>query len=125
MGSAIAAEQIQTLSSLAAQAIPSGYTATGLPGGLSISASGRITGKPSAVGTYSVTVTPPAGAAPASMAFTWDVHGTIAPSTVNRASTAGTPVWFREPRPVRTRTSATLPRSGRPACPGMSMTSPA
>jgi GH25 family lysozyme M1 (1,4-beta-N-acetylmuramidase) len=96
MGSAIPAEQIQTLSSLAAQAIPSGYTATGLPPGLSISASGQVTGKPAAIGSYSVTVTPPAGAAPTSMAFTWDVHGTIAPSTVNRASTAGTPVWFRE-----------------------------
>jgi hypothetical protein len=96
MGSAIAAEQIQTLSSLAAQAIPSGFRATGLPPGLSISASGKVTGKPAAVGSYSVTVTPPAGAAPASMAFTWDVHGVIAPSTVNRASTAGTPVWFRE-----------------------------
>ena len=60
VNTAIAAEQIQTLSSLAAQAIPSGYTATGLPPGLSMSASGQITGKPTAVGSYAVTVTPPA-----------------------------------------------------------------
>jgi len=95
MNSAIPAEQIQTLTSLVAQAIPSGYTAAGLPAGLSMSSSGRITGAPSAVGQYAVTVTPPAGAAPASMAFTWDVHGVIAPSAVNRSSTAGAPVWLR------------------------------
>jgi GH25 family lysozyme M1 (1,4-beta-N-acetylmuramidase) len=94
MNTAIPAEQIQTLTSLASQAVPSGYMATGLPTGLSMSASGRVTGTPSVVGQYAVTVTPPAGAAPASMAFTWDVHGAIAPSTANRASTAGTPVWL-------------------------------
>jgi GH25 family lysozyme M1 (1,4-beta-N-acetylmuramidase) len=124
MGSAIAAEQIQTLSSLATQAIPSGYTATGLPAGLSISASGRVTGKPSAAGRYSVTVTPPAGAAPASMPFTWDVHGTIAPSTVNRASTAGTPVWFRVATSGPDQNAGfvpTLKATGLP--PGVSMTS--
>jgi GH25 family lysozyme M1 (1,4-beta-N-acetylmuramidase) len=95
MSAATPAEQIQTLTSLVAQAIPSGYTATGLPAGLSMSSSGRITGAPSAAGQYAVTVTPPAGAAPASMSFTWDVHGAIAPSAVNRSSTAGAPVWLR------------------------------
>ncbi len=73
----IPAEQIQTLSSLEAQNLPSGYSATGLPTGLSISAAGVITGRPSAIGQYSVTVTPPVGAAPASMSFPWDVHGAI------------------------------------------------
>lgn len=92
---AIPAEQIQTLSSLAAQAIPSGYRAAGLPAGLSISTSGRVTGKPTVIGRYTVTVTPPAGAAPSSMAFTWDVHGTIAPSVANRWSTAGTPISLK------------------------------
>jgi GH25 family lysozyme M1 (1,4-beta-N-acetylmuramidase) len=95
VNTAIRAEQIQTLSSLVAQAIPSGYTATGLPAGLSMSASGRVTGTPSVIGQYAVTVTPPAGAAPASMAFTWDVHGTIALPSASRSSTAGTQVWFR------------------------------
>ena len=124
LGTAIAAEQLQTLSSLAAQAIPSGYTATGLPPGLSISASGQVTGKPAAVGSYSVTVTPPTGAAPASMPFTWDVHGTIGPSTVNRASTAGTPVWFRVATSGPDQNAGfapTLGASGLP--PGVSMTS--
>ncbi len=95
VNTAITAEQIQTLTSLVSQAIPSGYTVTGLPTGLSMSSSGRVTGTPVVVGRYAVTVTPPAGAAPASMAFTWDVHGAIAPSTANRSSTAGAPVWLR------------------------------
>ena len=83
-----------------------------------------MTGKPAAVGRYSVTVTPPAGAAPASMPFAWDVHGTIAPSTVNRASTAGTPVWFRVATSGPDQNvgfAPTLKATGLPA--GVSMTS--
>jgi GH25 family lysozyme M1 (1,4-beta-N-acetylmuramidase) len=96
INTAIPAEQIQTLSSLQAQANPSGYTATGLPPGVSISASGVITGKPTTLGQYSVTVTPPAGAVPASMAFTWTVRGAIAiAGATSRSSAVGTPVWFR------------------------------
>ena len=93
VNTAIPAEQIQTLSSLEAQKLPSGYSATGLPPGLSISATGMITGKPSAIGQYSVTVTPPAGAAPASMSFPWDVHGAITVSNPgSRSSAEGAPV---------------------------------
>jgi GH25 family lysozyme M1 (1,4-beta-N-acetylmuramidase) len=95
VNTAIPAEQIQTLSSLEAQNLPSGYTATGLPTGLSMSTTGQVTGKPSALGQYAVTVTPPSGASPASMAFTWDVHGAITVASTSRSSTAGTPVWFR------------------------------
>jgi GH25 family lysozyme M1 (1,4-beta-N-acetylmuramidase) len=95
VNTAIPAEQIQTLSSLAAQAIPSGYTATGLPPGLTISASGQVTGKPTAVGNYQVTVSPPAGAAPSSMSFPWTVHGTITPSVPAITSNAGTAVWHQ------------------------------
>ena len=95
VNSAIPTEQIRTLSSLEAQNLPSGYTQTGLPTGLSMSTTGQVTGKPSAIGQYAVTVTPPAGAAPASMAFTWDVHGGISIANTSRSSTAGTPVWFR------------------------------
>jgi GH25 family lysozyme M1 (1,4-beta-N-acetylmuramidase) len=96
INTAIPAEQIQTLSSLQAQANPSGYTATGLPPGVSMSTSGLITGTPTALGQYSVTVTPPAGAAPASMAFTWTVRGAIAiANATSRSSTVGTPAWFR------------------------------
>jgi lysozyme len=93
VNTAIPAEQIQTLSSLEAQNLPSGYSATGLPTGLSISATGVITGKPSAIGQYSVTVTPPAGAAPASMSFPWDVHGAVTVSNAtSRSSAQGAPV---------------------------------
>ena len=53
-------EQIQTLSSLEAQNLPSGYSQTGLPTGLQMSTNGMITGMPTAIGQYSVTVTPPA-----------------------------------------------------------------
>ena len=95
INTAIPTEQIQTLSSLEAQDLPSGYTATGLPNGLSISTTGQVTGKPTALGQYAVTVTPPAGATPASMSFTWDVHGAITIANTSRSSTAGTPVWFR------------------------------
>jgi GH25 family lysozyme M1 (1,4-beta-N-acetylmuramidase) len=89
----VSAEQIQTLSSLEAQNLPSGYSATGLPPGVSISATGLITGEPSVIGQYSVTVTPPAGAVPASLTFPWDVHGAITVSSVtSRSSTEGAPV---------------------------------
>ena len=95
VNAAIPTEQIQTLSSLEAQDLPSGYTATGLPNGLSMSTTGQVTGKPTALGQYAVTVTTPAGATPATMAFTWDVHGAITIANTSRSSTAGTPVWFR------------------------------
>jgi GH25 family lysozyme M1 (1,4-beta-N-acetylmuramidase) len=95
INTAIPTEQIQTLSSLEAQDLPSGYTATGLPNGLSMSATGQVTGEPTALGQYAVTVTPPAGASPSSMAFTWDVHGAITIDNTSRSSTAGTPVSFR------------------------------
>jgi GH25 family lysozyme M1 (1,4-beta-N-acetylmuramidase) len=93
VNTAIPAEQIETLSSMAAQDFPSGYSATGLPTGVSISATGQITGTPSAIGQYSVTVTPPAGAAPASMSFPWDVHGAVTVSNAtSRSSDEGAPV---------------------------------
>jgi GH25 family lysozyme M1 (1,4-beta-N-acetylmuramidase) len=95
VNTAIPAEQIQTLSSLEAQDLPSGYAATGLPTGLTMSTTGQVTGKPSAIGQYAVTVTPPAGASPASMAFTWDVHGAVAVAVATRSSTAGSPIWLR------------------------------
>ena len=85
--------QIQTLSALAGQAVT--YTATGLPPGTSISSSGQITGMPTTVGTYNVTVTPSGSGTivPSSVAFTWDVHGTVTVTPMaNRTATAGTAV---------------------------------
>jgi serine protease len=52
-----------------------GWTASGLPQGLSISASGRISGKPTRIGTSTVTVTATdASGAKASTSFTWMVR---------------------------------------------------
>ena len=93
---AIPAEQIRTLSSLDTGVVSSGYTATGLPPGLSISATGVITGTPTTLGQYGVTVTPPAGAVPSSMSFTWTIRGAIAiANATNRSSAVGTPAWFK------------------------------
>ena len=52
-----------------------GYTASGLPTGLSISSSGLISGTPSTAGTYSTTVTATDGTgAGGSASFTWTVN---------------------------------------------------
>jgi GH25 family lysozyme M1 (1,4-beta-N-acetylmuramidase) len=92
-----ASVRIETLNALAHQTVS--YTATGLPNGVTInSASGLITGTPTVIGAYRVTVTPSSSAAsvavlPASVAFTWDVHGTITmTSPGNRSTVAGSAV---------------------------------
>ncbi|WP_109507486.1 M28 family peptidase [Nocardioides speluncae] len=55
---------------------PVTFSATGLPPGLSISASGAISGTPTTAGTYSVTVTGVDGTgARGSTTFSWAVHG--------------------------------------------------
>jgi beta-glucosidase len=89
--------QVRTLSALAGQAET--YTATGLPPGVTISSSGKITGTPTTVGTYNVTVTPSASGAvePAKVSFTWDVTpGKVTvTSPGNRSTTAGSAVDFQ------------------------------
>ena len=96
VNTAIPTEQIRTLTSLVSGTAPAGYTGSGLPSGVSMNSSGQITGKPSAIGQYTVAVTSPAGAVPASMTFTWDVHGTLrVNSPGNRTTVAGTPVGLR------------------------------
>src|SRR6516164_5201268 len=63
--------QIQATDSVAGQALT--YTATGLPPGLSISSStGLITGTPTTIGTFNVTVTARAGVT-GSATFTWTI----------------------------------------------------
>jgi GH25 family lysozyme M1 (1,4-beta-N-acetylmuramidase) len=95
VGKAIAAVQLRTFSSLQGQTV-SYQSATGLPPNLAMSSSGRITGTPTTIGQYAVTVAPSAGAVPSTLTFTWDVHGTITvASPGNRISTAGSPVAFR------------------------------
>ena len=91
--------QLRTLTSLTGQSdsytVPSSGTGS-LPPGLTMSSSGQISGTPSAIGQYNVTVTPSAGAVPAAMSFTWDVHGTLAVNSPgNRTTTAGSPVVLR------------------------------
>ena len=73
--------QIQTLNSLAGQSVTySPASATGLPPGTAINSTGLITGKPTATGTYQVTVTPTTtGVLPAAVSFTWTVTGPPAP----------------------------------------------
>ncbi|MEY9934478.1 subtilase family serine protease [Catenulispora sp. GP43] len=50
------------------------YSANGLPAGLSISASGAITGTPTTAGTSTVTVTASSGTASGTTSFTWTVN---------------------------------------------------
>ncbi|GAA1969972.1 RICIN domain-containing protein [Catenulispora subtropica] len=49
------------------------FSATGLPAGLSISGSGRVTGTPTATGTSTVTVTASSGTASGTATFAWTV----------------------------------------------------
>ena len=87
---------IRTLTSLASVTgggLSNAWSATGLPPGLSIGTAGQISGAPTAIGQYSVTVTTPPGAVPASMSFPWDVHGAITvANATSRSSEQGFPV---------------------------------
>ena len=93
VNTAVRAVYIRTLTSLTGESLSGSWSATGLPPGLSIGTEGQITGTPSAIGQYSVTVTPPAGSVPASMSFPWDVHGAITvANATSRSSEQGFPV---------------------------------
>jgi hypothetical protein len=74
VGTAVTALQIQAADSASGQTLS--YSASGLPSGLSISSSGRITGTPTAAGTYTVTVTASdTTSAKGTASFTWNVTG--------------------------------------------------
>ncbi|HET9169905.1 MAG TPA: RICIN domain-containing protein [Actinospica sp.] len=74
VGQAVNGLQIQATDSAAGQTLT--YSAGGLPTGLSISSSGRITGTPSAAGTYNATVTATdTTGASGSASFTWTING--------------------------------------------------
>jgi GH25 family lysozyme M1 (1,4-beta-N-acetylmuramidase) len=93
--------QLDTLNSLAGQ--PVSYAAAGsLPSYLSLSSAGLLKWSSSTpVGIHSVTVTPastaatPATVIPSSVLATLRLHGTVAVSSANRSSTAGTPISLR------------------------------
>lgn len=92
VGSAVSV-QIHSLNALAGQAVT--YSATGLPTGLSMTPTGLITGTASAAGAYHVTITPSASSPvlPASVSFTWYVHGTITVTAPgNQSTVSGSPV---------------------------------
>ncbi|NUS16681.1 MAG: alpha-L-arabinofuranosidase [Streptomyces sp.] len=73
-GTAVTALQIQAADSASGQTLA--FTANGLPPGLSISSSGRITGTPTTAGTYSVTVTATdSTGAQGTASFVWTVAG--------------------------------------------------
>jgi GH25 family lysozyme M1 (1,4-beta-N-acetylmuramidase) len=96
-GAAITPVRLQTLTSLndpqaASYTVPAAGSAGALPPGLSLSSSGQITGTPTKVGAYAVTVAPEAGAVPSSLDFTWNVHAPITVAGASRTGTAGTPV---------------------------------
>jgi len=91
-GSAVSV-QINSLNATAGQALS--FTASGLPAGLSISATGRITGTIKASsGAYNVVVRatgPSAGAG--SVSFVWEVTGGVSvPSPGNQTTVTGSPV---------------------------------
>ena len=77
-GTAISPVQVTPVT--AGPAVTPAYSASGLPPGLALNAAtGQITGTPSALGTYTVTVTAQDSAGTAGqVTFGWDVHGTIA-----------------------------------------------
>jgi len=122
VGKAIAPVQLRTLNSLNGQAVS--YGAGPVAPGLTVNAAGQITGTPTAIGSYLVTVTPStAGSVPAAMTFTWDVHGTLTVhSPGNRTTAAGSPVSLSiSVSDQDTGSPVSLAASGLPA--GLSMNS--
>jgi GH25 family lysozyme M1 (1,4-beta-N-acetylmuramidase) len=83
--------QIHTLNALAGQVVT--YSATGLPPGTAMSSAGLITGTPTSVGTYQVSVTASGSGPvlPPTVSFTWDVNGAITSTSqvTFHAATAG------------------------------------
>jgi GH25 family lysozyme M1 (1,4-beta-N-acetylmuramidase) len=120
-GKQIGPVQLSTLSSLQGQTV-SYSSATGLPPNLTMSSSGQITGTPTTIGRYTLTVTPSAGV-PSTITFTWDVHGSLTVSSPgNHSTTAGSPVWLHVTDTDQDGSSfpPSLAVSGLP--PGLSMT---
>lgn len=84
-GIAVSPAQVRSLSALNGQSVS--YAATGLPPGLTMSPSGLITGTPSADGSFTVQVTPSAGAV---LSLRWTVSAMTVVATAQR-TTAGSP----------------------------------
>jgi hypothetical protein len=92
VGTAITALQVRASDSASGQNLT--YTATGLPPGLAISASGLITGTPSTSGSYNVTVTATdSTGASGSAAFTWSISGGSTGGSAVHVDYARTAQW--------------------------------
>lgn len=90
------------------------YSAAGLPAGLTISASGLITGKPATAGTYTVTVTArDATGASGSAIFTWTVSASGGSCTARQL--LGNPGFETGSAAPWTATPAVINDSGEPA----------
>lgn len=89
--------QVRTLNALAGQHVT--YSAAGLKSGMSLTSGGLFEWTSgTAIGSYPVTVTPSAAAAvvPATVSFTFRVHGAITVDSPGvRSTVAGTPVSLR------------------------------
>ena len=92
VGTAITSLQVHASDSASGQNLT--YTATGLPPGLAISASGLITGTPSTSGSYNVTVTATdSTGASGSAAFTWSISGGSTGGSAVHVDYARTAQW--------------------------------
>jgi hypothetical protein len=91
VGTAIGGLQVQASDSASGQTLT--YSASGLPPGLAISSSGRVTGTPTTAGSYQVTVTATdSTGAKGSASFTWTIGGgtTTGGTTTGGTTTGGT-----------------------------------
>ncbi len=101
------------------------YSATGLPGGLSISSSGRITGTPTAAGSNSVTVKATDGSGySGSATFTWNITNTVSVTNPgNQANPSGTAITPLAIQASDSQSGATLTYSATGLPAGLSISS--
>jgi beta-glucosidase len=96
VGTPVTPVQVNSLSALNGQAVTYSAPAGGLPPGLTVSATGSITGTPTAAGSYTVSITAATASASSTLSFVWDVSGalTMAPQGA-RTATVGTPLSYQ------------------------------
>ena len=126
-GTPVSAVQVHATDSAAGQTLT--FTATGLPPGLSISASGLISGTPTAFGNFSVTVTATdATGASGSASFTWtvtDANGSFVTVTNpgSQTGTVGTPISGLQLKATDSTSGQTLTFTATGLPPGLSISS--
>ncbi len=127
VGQAVSAVQIQAADSASGQTLT--YAATGLPPGLSISSAGLISGTPTTVGTFNVTVTATdtTGASGAA-SFTWTITGgtgntVTVTSPGNQSGKVGTPISAVQIQAADSASGQTLTYAATGLPPGLSISS--